>query len=162
MDKLRLRFSLLALFACVTIVGVSSTLFMLSDIGFEFHYPITGMGDADEQGMVQEGYGTDPLSLREGELKYLFVGIAPKGASISMESNYPSRRSGRLTNFVTDGEAIELPDGVQLIQVDHGELKTFNERITLKQWLDFKNAHQGLFRIEDVLDFCKRSEKLRD
>jgi hypothetical protein len=160
--KSQLRFSLLAVFIGLTVVCLSCAFFMLSDIGYEFDYPVTGMSDADEQGMMQEGYGIDPLNLRKGKLKYLFVGIAPKGASISMESYYPSRRTGRLTKFVIDGEAIELPNDVQLVQVDHGELKTFNERITLKQWRDFKNSRKGIFRIEDLLDFCDRSQKLRD
>lgn len=131
---------------------------MLSDIGYEYHHPISTMSDDDEQCMVQEGYGTDPLNLRDNKLQYLFVGIAPKDASISMVSQDPSLRTGRFTRFVVDGESFKLPDDIQLMQVDHGNLKIFSERITLDQWIDFKNARKGVFRIEDLLEYCDRDK----
>jgi hypothetical protein len=159
LDRFQLRFSLQSALIGLTIVSVLCALFMLSDIGYEYHHPMSTMNDDDELCMVQEGYGTDPLNLRENKLVYLFIGIAPKNASMSMRQRAPSTRSGRLTTFIVDGEPIELPGDVQLIQVEHGELKMFDERITLEQWLSFKNAHSGVFRIEDLLDYCHRDVK---
>jgi hypothetical protein len=160
MKKSKLRYSLSALLFCLTTAGVLCTYFMLSDIGFEFHAPTIARNDNDMMSLVKYGYCVDKLNLRKSRLEYVLIGIAPKPQSISLKMRY-SNEAGTHTLRV-DEAPFEVPQGVQLVQVDQGQLRMFQETVTLEQWLDYSDSQEGILRIEDLLDFCSDPENTRN
>jgi hypothetical protein len=154
--RIRPRFSLAALFLFLTVGGVFCTYFMLGDLGFKFNETTNGLCDNKTIGLLKYSYGLDTLCLRKGRLEYVIIIIGAKTQSIALRT-YTSKEATTHTVLI-DEEPFDVPLGVQLVQVESGYLKTFQEEVTLEQWLTFLDVQKGIPRIEDLLEFCSRNE----